>query len=159
LPRVIAAAERRRAPASGLAQTIPAVEADVVVSVEPPCAIARDDDRLGADLEGEPVSRLRDVALPAGEQPDTGPHALPLEAGELRRRVPLLRDQAMSEVGLDGLLDRGGRARACGRFRRHGRLYHDRPSLDHVLAQAGAGRIGGRSETEYRIAFPRRGDH
>jgi hypothetical protein len=64
-------------------QLAAAVRADIVEGIGPAILAAHDDKRFAADLEAEPVSRVRNVANHPGKQPGAGEHTIPLRLPEL----------------------------------------------------------------------------
>ena len=87
LPAVECAGEVIDAAVRVEGHAVRAVRADVVERFDASIVLARDQDRLVTDLEGEVVAGFRDVAGDACEQPDLGPHPLPFELHELQAVV------------------------------------------------------------------------
>jgi hypothetical protein len=90
LPTVEETGEALGMTASGLAQAIAPMHADVVARGQGAVGLADHQDRLRPDLEAEVVPGSGTVRLASRTEPGPGPHPLPLEPGELRTRVSLL---------------------------------------------------------------------
>ena len=108
-PAVIGAAEHLAGVAARLAGDARAlVRAAVVVDVDLAVGMARDQDRLAADLAGDEVARLRRLAGMAGIDPGVGEQVFHLELEHLVVDIDVAVDLARADQRADGVGDRCG---------------------------------------------------
>jgi len=118
LPVVILAAEGLRFRClvySAIRESIATVLADIEEPTNRAVKLPYEDNRLATDFSDEEIPRVRNVGLAPAEQPNLGPHALPLEPQEVGRGIAARVDHAGSELRVRRLLGRGLRTLA----RRH----------------------------------------